>query len=73
MKNFVTLLGAEDVRAAGSAMRNAAGQMVQVASIMEDSLQRHRLFLDDWLIRLEIILQETTKVWNCISSKGEEK
>lgn len=61
MSNFITLLGAENVQAAGSAMKNAAGQMIQVAYMIDDSLQRHRLFLDNWLERLEEIYREATK------------
>ena len=57
MADFVTLLGAEDVRAGGAAMRSAADQMIQVASVIEDSLQRHRMFLDDWLMRYETLLR----------------
>ena len=54
---FITLIGAEDVRAAGSAMRAAAGEMNRAAASLDESLRIHRLFLDDWLFRLEEILK----------------
>ncbi len=58
MADYITLLGAEDVRSAGSSMRSAASDMVRAASSIEDSLHRQRLFLDDFLMRLEHLLKE---------------
>lgn len=55
---FITLIGAEDVRAAGSSMRAAAGEMQRAAASIDESLTRHRIFLDDWLVRLEEILKK---------------
>lgn len=52
----VLLVGSEDVRAGGHAMQQAAHEMSRAASQVEDSLMRHRQFLDDWLCRLETIL-----------------
>lgn len=52
----ITLIGAEDVRAAGRNVQGAAQEMKAAASYIEDSLERHRRFLDDWLQRLEIVL-----------------
>lgn len=45
------LIGSEDVRAGGNAIRQAAHEMQHLASQIEDSLLRHRQFLDDWLNR----------------------
>ncbi len=53
MVEYITLLGAEDVQRAGASMRNAAESMQSAAGSLEDSLLRHRLFMDDWLMRLE--------------------
>lgn len=61
MNDFITLLGAEDVRSAGSSMRTAAGEMQRAAASIEDSLARHRMFLDDWLLRLESIIEKGDK------------
>ncbi len=67
--DFVTLMGAEDVREAGSAMRSSAEVIRQAAGSMEDSLHRHRLFLDDWLFRLE----ELMKINKLIESTEEKE
>lgn len=45
------LIGSEDVRAGGNAARQAGHEMSAAATQMEDSLLRHRQFLDDWLQR----------------------
>ena len=60
MVEFITLLGAEDVRSAGTSMRSAASEMKTAAASIEDSLQRHKLFLDDWLMRLETAFREVS-------------
>jgi len=58
MAEFITLLGADDVRSGGNAIRVAAGVMQSTAASMEDSLHRHRMFLDDWLSRLEEVMKK---------------
>jgi len=58
MSDFIHLMGAEDVSRAGSAMRQAAEEMRSTASMIEDSLQRHRIFLDEWLFRFEEAMKE---------------
>lgn len=55
MENLL-LVGSEDVRVGGFAMRQAAHEMQAAASQIEDSLLRHRQFLDDWLLRFEAAL-----------------
>lgn len=57
MSGHITLLGAEAVENAGRAMRNASEEMGHAASNLEDSLQRHRMFMDDWLQRLAHVLE----------------
>ncbi len=57
MAEYITLLGAEDVRSAGSSIREAAESMKQAAASFDDSLFRHRRFLDDWLLRFEEIMK----------------
>lgn len=49
MADYVTLLGAEDVRRAASTMAEAAQQMERAAGNMEAALHQHRVFLDQWL------------------------
>lgn len=54
---YVTLMGAEDVRAAGNRMAAAADTMRSAASSIDDSLTRHQNFLDQWLARLEAVME----------------
>ena len=58
MAEYITLLGAEDVRAAGSSMKSAAETIRQAAGSLEDSLFRHRQFMDEWMCRLETLKEE---------------
>ena len=61
MAGYITLLGAEDVRSAASTMSSAADDMRRAASSIEDSLERHRRFLDDWLQRFGDVLRASGK------------
>lgn len=56
MADYITLLGSEQVQSAAHQMRSAADQMQRAASQIDDSLHRHRMFLDDWLQRFEAII-----------------
>jgi Sec-independent protein translocase protein TatA len=47
--DYVTLLGAEDVRSAARQMSSAANEMKQASANMDESFRRHQMFLDDWL------------------------
>ena len=49
MSEYVTLLGAEDVSRAGYAMRDAATQISNAASLIDDALQRHATEMRDML------------------------
>lgn len=60
MSEFIHLLGADDVSRAGSRIQNAANDMIRAASSIDDSLHRQRIFIDDWLMRLETLFQEQT-------------
>lgn len=53
MADYVTLMGADDVRSAGYAMRSAADDMRSAASSIDTTFDRHQRFLDDWLQRFE--------------------
>lgn len=59
MAEYVTLLGAEDVRSAGNAMRSAADDMRSAASSIDSTLDRHQRFLDDWLQRFEAAIERS--------------
>lgn len=53
----VYLIGAEDVRSAGSTISSAASTMQRAASQMDEALRIHRQYLDEWLHRLEEVLK----------------
>lgn len=53
MSNYVTLMGADDVRSAGNRMASAAEEMQRAAANIDGALDRHQRFLDDWLLRFE--------------------
>jgi hypothetical protein len=61
MADYVTLMGADDVRSAGSAMRSAAEDMRSVASSIDSTFERHQRFLDDWLQRFEAAIERASK------------
>ncbi len=52
------LVGSEDVKNAGYAMKEAATEMKNASSWILEALQQHQQFLDDWLMRFETILKE---------------
>lgn len=56
MVDSIILVGADDVRSAGSRMSSAADEMNRAATNIEGALIRHQQFLDDWLCRLEVAL-----------------
>ena len=58
MPDYIHLIGAEDVRRAGATISGAATTMQRAASQIEDSLDRHRMFLEEWLSRFEAIIKE---------------
>ena len=64
--DYIHLTGAEDVENAASSIHDSAGMMQQAAINIEDSLLRHRQFLDDWLYRLEniIVRIDNKSIWN---------
>ncbi len=47
MSEYITLLGADDVRAAGYAMKEAAHQMSAAASQFNDDVNRLQRILDE--------------------------
>ena len=70
MSDHITLMGSEDVSRAGHRMQSAAEQMSRAASTIDDALFRHQRFLDEWIQRLEAVMQAkesspavTTRGW----------
>lgn len=59
-ERYVTLLGAEQVQSASRQMESAASQMSRAASQIDDALERHRHWADDWLMRLQQVLEAHT-------------
>ncbi len=71
MSNYVTLIGAEDVVRAGSAMRDAAQQMQSASNSIDNSLAMHQRFLDDWIGRLEGLIADHARNEGCLVSLGQ--
>jgi len=58
MTEYITILGTEDITRAGCNMISAATDISRAAALIDESLQRHRIFLDEWLARFENLLSE---------------
>ena len=58
MTQSIYLMGSEKVESAGHRIDNAANGMCRAVGHLEDSLLRHRQFMDDWLARLEAALKD---------------
>lgn len=58
MGDYVTLIGAEDVRNAGHRIAEAAQQMSGAASYMDDALRQNRIWMDEWLARFEAAVEK---------------
>ena len=51
------LIGADDVLRAGHEISAAADSMRLTQGFQAEELQRHRVFMDEWLERFEVALQ----------------
>ena len=49
MSDYMTLLGAEDVRSAGRQMQQAAHEMSTAAETIRWALEQHQQFMNQWL------------------------
>jgi len=58
---YMYLQGSEEVGRAASSMKGSAEEMNRAAANIERSLERHQRFLDDWLYRLEQIIEKMEK------------
>lgn len=54
----IYLQGSEQVQEAGRSIRSASEEMKQAALNIDGALERHQRFLDDWLLRLEQVLNK---------------
>lgn len=57
--DYITLVGTEQVGNAAGMIKEAADRMQSAASQIEGALMRQERFMDEWLSRLESILQES--------------
>ena len=55
------LMGSEDVKSAGIFMKEAASAMQTAANQITEALDRHSQFMDAWLVRLEVLLEDQIK------------
>lgn len=58
MADYVTLMGAEDVSKAGTAMRSVAQDISNSVSNLDVILMQNRVFMDDWLARFEYTVNQ---------------
>lgn len=58
MAEYITLLGAEQVQSAANTIRSAADEMSRAASSIDNALHTHRMFMDDWLMRYQLVMEE---------------
>ena len=54
----VHLVGTEQVESAGIRMQHAANDMLRAANMISEALFRHKQDMDDFLDRLDIIMNE---------------
>lgn len=58
MSEYIHLVGAETVQHAANSMGSAAETMKRAAGEIDDTFQRQRMWLEDWLQRFENVLIE---------------
>ena len=57
----VLLIGAEQVQLAAGRIEGAATTIRGSADSFEQTIQRHEVFLTDWLSRLELVINQAVK------------
>jgi hypothetical protein len=57
-ERYIHLIGAEQVERAAHTMSSAANEMQRAVANMEGALERNQRFLDDWLQRLEAVMEK---------------
>jgi len=67
MDEYITLIGAEDIRSAANTMANAAIEMQKAMGNLAFSLARHQCFMDDWLRRFETVLEKLPQQRNYVN------
>ena len=56
-ERYTTLLGAEQVQSAAHTMSSAAAEMERAARNIAYAFENHQRFMDDWLMRLQEVMQ----------------
>lgn len=62
MSEYIHLIGAEDVQRAGRSIASAAETMNWAAGYLDETLQRHQRFMDDWLERFTEAMKPKTDI-----------
>ena len=57
MSEYIHLVGAEQVQSAANTMSYAADEMKRAAANLDQSLFQQRQFMDEWLVRLQAIME----------------
>jgi len=53
VSEYITLMGAEDVRRGGNMAQEGGESMIRAANTIDESLRRFQSFMEDWLIELK--------------------
>jgi len=61
MSDYINLIGAEDVRRAGSTISSAAETIQGASNSFAETIEMHKRFMEDWLLRFEEVLNSATK------------
>lgn len=72
MSEYIRLIGAEEVRAAGSAMASAAEGMSRAAGQFDDAIFRAWPHVDERLARLEAVIERFERAANRLSDQLSE-
>lgn len=70
MADYMTLLGADDVRAGGNACHHAAERMNQAASSIDSTFEMNARRMDDWLNRFENLVERMEAAAQSLQPKG---
>ena len=62
MTEFIHLIGSEDVRAAASSIHQSSSSMQSAANQMTEALDKHMLFMNDWMYQLQEVLLKLQKL-----------
>ena len=61
MSNYITLLGADEIRSAGGQIEEAASNMIRAANILDQAIDNQREMLNNFLSCLKALLNGEEK------------